>query len=634
MGVGKSVGGYLYVHRTALASIDPAEAGKVRQTEESLLGTDWNVAKIGKVDVSLLLYEDFDAHAFPALMKSAKLDLESGRISEIDYSNRTNPPILHRKELLIDGDDPRQAAFRAITAVAEESGLFVKSNAIGTREAWLKLLQGAGLKIDGPNLVSARSNGMPEVARWKTAIIRPGLSSPVGSLIKAGVLAPGRSFFDYGCGHGGDIGILAENGFEAFGWDPAHRPDGQIGEADIVNLGFIINVIEDPIERVSTLRKAWGYAKRAMAVGVMLTSRAEVAGQRPHGDGYLTSQGTFQKYFTQGELIEWVSATLGVRPISIAPGVVVVFRDRELEQETYYSRNSAAGYVIANIVVPIRERAPRRSASVPVDIEAELDDLWQLALDLGRLPAVAEISPELRATLSAKRVSVDRALRQCAETFDVSALDLVARARIEDLIVHGALLLFPGAPKYASLPASIQRDIRHFHGGAVALAATAKAALEGIRDPELLAEDFGQAVSRGVANMFNGKLRFCSEMAASLPYRLRIILGCAELVEAGFSQVDAVEIDSNPGFLRGYVVNDMASALPTLSEVVNVDLKKARAWRTTVDDGFLYLKSTFMAIDNPGRQRQAGIDRKLIGSGIVSRDGRGPRRSALRGMLK
>ncbi len=634
MGIGKSVGGYLYVHKTALASIDPAAAGKVRQTEESLLGTDWNVAKIGKVDVSLLLYEDFDAHAFPALMKSAKLDLESGRISEIDYSNRTNPPILHRKELLIDRDDPRQAAFRAVTAVAEESGLFVKSNAIGTREAWVRLLEGAGLRIDGPNLVSARSNGMPEVARWKTAIIRPGLSSPVGSLIKAGVLTPGRSFFDYGCGHGGDIRILTENGFEAFGWDPAHRPDGQIGAADIVNLGFIVNVIEDPIERVYTLRKAWGYAKRAMAVGVMLSSRADVAGQRPHGDGYVTSRGTFQKYFTQGELIEWVTAALGVRPISIAPGVVVVFRDRELEQETCYGRNSAAGYVIGNIVVPIRERAPRRAATVPVDIEAELDDVWQLALDLGRLPAVSEISSELRAALSAKRVSVERALRQCSETFDVSALDLVARARIEDLIVHGALSLFPGAPKYASLPASIQRDIRHFHGGAGALAATAKANLEEMRDPELLAEAFSQAVSRGTANMFNGKLRFCSEMSARLPYRLRILLGCAELVEAGFSQVDAVEIDSDPGFLRGYVVNDMTSALPTLSQVVNVDLKKARAWRTTVDDGFLYLKSTFMASDNPGLQKQAGIDRKLIESGIVGRDGRGPRRSALRGMFK
>lgn len=634
MGVGKRVGGYLYVHKTALASIDPAAAGKVRQTEASFLGTDWNVAKIGKGDVSFLLYEDFDTHAFPALLKSAKLDLESGCISEIDYSNRTNPPILHRKELLIDGDDPRQATFRAVTAVAQEKGLFANSMAIGTKKSWARLLEVAGLRIEGPNLVSSRPEVMPEVARWKTAIIRPGLSSPVGSLIRAGILVPGRSFFDYGCGHGGDVGILAENGFEAFGWDPAHRPDGKIGEADIVNLGFIVNVIEDPVERVSTLRKAWGYAKRAMAVGVMLTSRADVAGQRPHGDGYVTSRGTFQKYFTQGELIQWVSTALGVRPVSIAPGVVVIFKDGELEQETYYGRNSAAGYVIANIVVPIRERAPRRSASITVDIDAELDCLWQLALDLGRLPIVSEISSELRAALSAKRVSVERALRQCSVTFDVSALDLVARSRAEDLIVHGALSLFPGAPRYASLPLSIQKDIRHFHGGAAALAATAKATLSEMRDPDLLAEAFSQAASRGIANMFNGKLRFCSEISARLPYRLRILLGCAELVEAGFSQVDAVEIDSEPGLLRGYVVNDMSSALPSLSEVVNVDLKKARSSRTTVDDALLYLKSTFMTNDNPGLQKQAGIDRKLIESGIVRSDGRGPRRSALRTMLK
>lgn len=125
-----------------------------------------------------------------------------------------------------------------------------------------------------------------------------------------------------------------------------------------------------------------------------------------------------------------------------------------------------------------------------------------------------------------------------------------------------------------------------------------------------------------------------TEMSARLPYRLRILLGCAELVEAGFSQVDAVEIDSSPGFLRGYVVNDMASALPTLSQVVNVDLKNARSWRTTVDDGVLYLKSTFMADTDPGLQKQARIDKKLTESGIVSSDGRGPKRSVLRGMLK
>jgi len=634
MGVGKSVGGYLYIHKVALASIDRAAADKVRQAEEACLGHEWNVAKVGRTDVSLLLYQDFDTHAFPALLKSVKVQLANGRISAASYSDRANPPILHRKELLISSDDPRQAAFRAVTSVAEERGLFANSNEIGTKEAWAARLANAGLRIDGSTLVSVPTGVPPGVARWKTAIVRPGLSSPVGSLIKTGVLAPGRTFLDYGCGHGGDIAILIENGFEAFGWDPSHRRDGRLGEADIVNLGFVINVIEDPVERKQTLMTAWGYAKRAMSVGVMLTSRADVAGQRPHGDGYMTSRGTFQKYFTQGELIDWVEMVLGVRPISIAPGVVVVFRDKELEQETYYGRNSAAGYVIANMVVPMRERSTRRNATVPVNIDAELEGLWQLALDLGRLPALAEIPSNLRMALAVKRVSAGRALRQCAETFDVSALDLVARARMEDLIVHGALSIFPGAPKYANLPASIQRDIRHFHGGAGALAEAAKAQLVKMRDPGLLEEAFGEAASRGVANMFNGKLRFCAGMAARQPFRLRILLGCAEIIEAGFSQVDAVEIDSEPGILRGYVVKDMGSTLPSLSEIVHVDLKKARAWRSPLTDGVLYLKSTFMAHDDPGLQKQARIDRKLTESGIVSCDGRGPRRSILRGMIK
>ena len=51
---------------------------------------------------------------------------------------------------------------------------------------------------------------------------------------------------DYGCGQGDDIIALKSAGYNAEGWDPYYRPDPSLlKKADITNLGFVLNVIED-----------------------------------------------------------------------------------------------------------------------------------------------------------------------------------------------------------------------------------------------------------------------------------------------------------------------------------------------------------------------------------------------------
>jgi hypothetical protein len=56
---------------------------------------------------------------------------------------------------------------------------------------------------------------------------------------------------------------------KAFGWDPFHAMDGVRAPADVVNLGFVLNVIEDQRERLETLKAAWGFAQQALCVAVM-----------------------------------------------------------------------------------------------------------------------------------------------------------------------------------------------------------------------------------------------------------------------------------------------------------------------------------------------------------------------------
>ena len=79
-----------------------------------------------------------------------------------------------------------------------------------------------------------------------------------------------------------DLLELEAHGLDAVGWDPAYRPDGTKRPSDLVNLGFVINVIEDREERCDALRQAFSFAKRILVVSVMLGGEAanSVEGER------------------------------------------------------------------------------------------------------------------------------------------------------------------------------------------------------------------------------------------------------------------------------------------------------------------------------------------------------------------
>ena len=76
------------------------------------------------------------------------------------------------------------------------------------------------------------------------------------SAVQRGLINPVVSVFDYGCGHGDDIEHLADKGVACRGWDPAFRPDSPKHPADIVNLGFVLNVIEgEHSKRIGVLKR-------------------------------------------------------------------------------------------------------------------------------------------------------------------------------------------------------------------------------------------------------------------------------------------------------------------------------------------------------------------------------------------
>ena len=142
----------------------------------------------------------------------------------------------------------------------------------------------------------------PIVARHRTAINRRELSRPVRNALEDGLITSDTTFLDYGCGHGDDVRSLTGLSITCQGWDPVHLPGAIPEPADVVNLGYVVNVIEDIQERAATLQKAWSFTQKLLIVSARLTVEMKDGEFTPYGDGCLTRLATFQKFYQQHEL--------------------------------------------------------------------------------------------------------------------------------------------------------------------------------------------------------------------------------------------------------------------------------------------------------------------------------------------
>lgn len=622
-GIGKRVGGASYVHRSAAGLLPEEQVVAVGEAESRAGQVPWNVVRVAKDAVSFLLYEDFDTAAFPALLSSTKVDLKSGEVAETNYRDRRNPPVLHRKELLLAPDDPRLPRFRALTAAAEEHGLFCEAHRIGTRAAWEARLSEAGLVVKGHALLSAGEEHV-EVCRHRTAIVRGDLSQPLQLMIRLGVVRADVTVFDYGCGQGEDVAALLSQGYSAFGWDPHHAAAGPRRPAEVVNLGFVLNVIEDQRERVETLKTAWGFAGRALCVSVMVQGKVSTAGQKAHRDGFLTSRGTFQKYYAQQELRELVSAATGQEPLSLAPGIVAVFKDKDLEQEVLFRRRSRS-FMLGSL-----PRPPRRERAAPVRpgfrerIAPLLEELREVSVSLGRLPAPEEASLPVREGLEAARVSWSRIHETLREDLaSDNSFAEAARARREDLLVHLALQQFPGSPKYRSLPQSLQIDLRTFFGGNSTAQAEGRQALFAAGDRAGVRADAVASAEAGLGGMRRGRrLRFISTILARLPWRLRVLVGCAEVLQGGVAACDFIDVDLESSRVSMITCDNADLPVPRIVERVRVDLGrlKVSVERREPTASPIYFKSRFLPRDDDRRPAQESFEKELMATGLFENE--------------
>jgi hypothetical protein len=251
MDVGKFVGHRLYVHTSALESAAPQLIEHVRRAI-ALIGIPQDAFNVVRLDtfadtIALLSYPGFFDEAFPSIERSWKIVLSSGKMSHRTYINSLNPPILHRKELLLSPIDFRRPRFERLTAQLEPLGFFDDPVKIGFKLQWDRLLSERGFRVVDHDLVPI-GNGETEeerpssadpqmtVARHLTALTRHVFSAPIQLINRYGFLSGALTVFDYGCGKGDDVRGLTANGISAQGWDPHYAADKQIAPADIVNV--------------------------------------------------------------------------------------------------------------------------------------------------------------------------------------------------------------------------------------------------------------------------------------------------------------------------------------------------------------------------------------------------------------
>ena len=415
--------------------------------------------------------------------------------------------------------------------------------------------------------------------------------------VESRVIRSGVTVFDYGCGRGDDIRRLTGSGIACHGWDPHFRPDTPRQPADVLNLGFVLNVIEDPQERDRVLADAWALTERVLIVAVRTHSEASLGHVHEFGDGLVTGRATFQKLYGHGELRSWIEARLSTSVVSVEPGIVFVFRDAR-DRQDFLARRLRQTRVA---------RARVRQADRLYDLHREaIDSLLAFYANHGRAPKAEEFA---HSALLEEVGSVGAAVNVLRRLVGREKLASLKTAVREDLLTYVALNRFGGRPRFGELPDYLRYDIRAHFG-------TYRAACE--QADRLLFETGNQVlISAECRDSEVGKLTPAAlyvhrTSLRDLSPHLRVFEGCARIFIGDVPDASIVKLARrNPKVsYLSYPTFD-TDPHPPLHEGYTVHLRSLtasyRSYADSPNPPILHRKETMVGSSYPHREKFARL---------------------------
>jgi DNA phosphorothioation-associated putative methyltransferase len=614
--IGKRLPDALYVHVSALSALDTLLQNYESAARQIIPAADtFTLVKFNteKPSISYLVYPCFDTDPHPALQASIQVNLQSQEIHHRDYSNTSNPFILHRKETFVTPDHPLYQQFAALTRQEEALGLLDNPRSIGTRLAWEERLAQLKVTFQGHNLVHRSTHTQPsqiKIERHKAAIARNDFSKPVRLALEAGLFPPETTFFDYGCGQGGDVERVQQMGYVSDGFDPHYRPDTQPVAADVVNLGYIINVIESQAERREALIKAWDLTQRVLIVAAQVLV-AQGNSQIAYGDGIVTSRNTFQKYYDQEELKIYIDQVLRVDAIPVALGIYLVFRDEAQAQSFRASRFRS------RVAVPSVQLSNKRFE----DYKELLAPLMVFFADRGRLP-IAEELPEA-ASLSQEFGNLRRAFQIVLQATNPQEWDEISDRRRQDLLVYLALSHFGHRPKIRDLSPTVQTDIKCLFGGYQQACTAADLMLMSLGNLEMIEE---RCQNSAIGQKRPNSLWVHGSAIEQLDPLLRLYEGCASRTIGRPQEANIIKFHFRKPKITYLVCPEFdAEPHPALQSSMQIDLRDLHVHYRDYDPldnpPLLHQKDLLVAADYPLFEKFAKLTRQEKDWGLLDNVG-------------
>jgi DNA phosphorothioation-associated putative methyltransferase len=615
-----------YIHCFALKYLDPQlQAYETLARQQFQSEPNFTLIKfhLEQFKLSYLSYPDFDTDPHPALHFSTQVNLSSGEITLRNYSQTRNPPILHRKETFVAPSYPRYTEFAHLTQQQEKLGLLNDSRQIGTQQGWTQRLSQQGLRLhdhaiaclldrypqtDAPSQ-PLPSTEQPTIARHRAAMVRKELSKPVRLALEAELFELQTSFFDYGCGHGSDLHYLHQKGYQSNGWDPHYQPNAPCSPADIVNLGYIINVIEDPAERRQVLLNAWDLTQKVLIVAAQVLIEDKSRGLIAYSDGIITRRNTFQKYYEQQELKTYIDQVLGVDSIPVALGIYFVFRD-ETQAQSFRASRFRSRAATPRVRLTVQRFETHRSLLQP---------LMDFYTERGRLPNSSEAHHLDLATLQTEFGSLRRAFQIVLKATSVSEWDAIADKRRQDILVYLALSHFDRRPRFRDLSEILQNDIKSLFGSYQQACAAADLMLIGLGKPGFIATCCQRST---VGRLTTSSLWVHISALEELDPMLRLYEGCANRTIGRLSEATLIKFHLQQPKISYLFYPDFDSdPHPQLHTSMQIDLRDLqvsyREYNCDLDYPVLHCKESYVTASYPHQEKFAKLTRQEKAWGLL-----------------